>query len=351
MRGTRLSIFFLLTCFSSLAQTLHSPWDSQTIAPAKIPYTCPTPPPFADTVDPGTYYIDSHASVIDPAKKAAYEKATEAPIHFSQSVTLAADAWLSKGNQQAATCVLTLLTAAAGAHAWTGKMPDYSGVYTQNWLLSAVAVSYLKVRGSHIATPAQDAEIQHWFDQLGHRVMDFFIAEANRIGNDKENNHRYWAGLALTAEGIADNDPASYRWGLDSYRIGIDNIQPDGSLTAEMNRGQMAHHYHLFALAALVITAELAAANSTDLYSLDNGAMHRLVALCTAGLEDPGIFARRTGIQQVVTRPYTGGDIGWAVPYVRRFPNPQLAALIAGAPWVRYTTWGGAPPNDKPQTP
>ena len=246
---------------------------------------------------------------------------------------------------------LDLLTAAAKANAWTGKMPDFSGVYSQNWLLSAVAVAYLKVRGAPVSTPEQNAAIQRWFDQLAHRVTDFFDAEAKRLGNAKENNHLYWAGLALTAEGIADNDPVAYRWGLASYQIGIDNIQPDGSLLAEMNRGQMAMHYHLYAVAALVITAEIAEANGTDLYSMDHGAIHRLVALCTAGLADPGTFARRTGVQQVVTLPYGGGDIGWAVPYVRRFPNPQLSAFLAKAPWVRYTTWGGDPPVSKTKAP
>jgi poly(beta-D-mannuronate) lyase len=69
------------------------------------------------------------------------------------------------------------------------------------------------------------------------------------------------------------------------------------------------------------------------------------VNFCVAGLEDPTLLQKRTGVAQVVTLPYAGSDIGWAVPYVHRFPNPQLSSLIAKAPWVRYTTWGGAPPD------
>ena len=347
MRCVLLAIVVLLAGLPALAQNLYSPWDFEKITPSESSYTCPHWPAFANTVDPGNYYIDSRNSVIDPAKKAAYDSATEALTRFSQSVALAADAWRSEGSSQAARCVYTLLSAAAQANAWTGKMPDYSGVYRQNWLLSAVAISYLKARGAHVSTPGQDAEIQGWFELLAQRVIDFFNAEANRIGKDKENNHRYWAGLSLTAEGIATDDLTAYRWGLGSYEIGVDNIQPDGSLTAEMNRGQRAMSYHLYALAPLVITAELAQANGTDLYSFDHGAIHRLVALCTAGLKDPGVFAKRTGMEQVVTLPYSGGDIGWAVPYVHRFPDPQLSALIAQAPWTRYTTWGGAPPDGK----
>ncbi len=38
-------------------------------------------------------------------------------------------------------------------------------------------------------------------------------------------------------------------------------------------------------------------------------------------------------------------EIGWAVPYVQRFPNPQLSTWIAQAPWVRFWQWGGTPPD------
>ncbi len=334
----------LAFCAILPAQTLVSPWDAYPPAITQTAYRCPAPPASTLTLDPGTYYTDSKASITDPAKKLAYQQATEAPTTLSRNAALAADFYLEHGSLPAAQCVVTLLNAPAEAHAWTGKMPDYSGVYTQNWTLSAVAIAYLKVRTAHAATPQQDTAIQAWFDQLAHRITYFFILEASRLGNAKENNHMYWAGLALTAEGIADDDLLNFQWGLGAYQIGIDNIQPDGSLTAETARGQMAMHYHLYALAPLIITAELAEANHIDLYTADSGAIQRLVALCTSALEDPTVFEKRTGIQQIVEQPYAGSDIGWAVPYVRRFPNPQLSALIAKAPWTRYTTWGGTPP-------
>jgi hypothetical protein len=35
----------------------------------------------------------------------------------------------------------------------------------------------------------------------------------------------------------------------------------------------------------------------------------------------------------------------WGVPYVHRFPNPQVSSLIAHAEWTRLWQWGGAPPG------
>jgi poly(beta-D-mannuronate) lyase len=324
---------------------LRSPWDDRKIALTDAAYSCPAPPPFARTQEISSYYIDSHASVIDPQKFAAFQKASEASGRLSQYAALAADAYLDKGSRAAALCVYSLLDAAAKADAWDGKMSGYQGVYLQNWLLSAVGIAYLKVRPSGLGTAAQQTDIQKWFGVLAVRVGEFFDAEVKSMGENRENNHLYWAGLAIAADAIANNDNDAGQWALNAFRIGLENIQPDGSLKAEMDRGQMALHYHLYALAPLIMLAEMGEANRIDLYAENNGALHRLVKLCEAGLEDPTILEKRTGVTQVVTLPYGGSDIGWAVPYVRRFPDANLSALIAKAPWVRYTTWGGEPPE------
>lgn len=326
-------------------ERLVSPWDALKITATNAPYTCPVPPPFVVTVDVDPYYVDSHASVIDQKKFDAFQKASEPSTHLSQYVTLAADDYLAKGSKPAAACAYMLLDAAAKADAWAGKMPGFQGVYLQNWLLSAVGIAYLKVRGSGAGTAEQDMEIQRWFGHLAARVRQFFDSEIERMGLDEENNHLYWAGLAVAAEAIADNDHDSGQWAMMAYKAGLDNIQPDGSLRAELKRGQMALHYHLYALGPLIIFAELAETNGIDAYAYNDGAIHRLVKFCVAGLQDPTILEKRTGVKQVISLPYSGSDIGWAVPYVKRFPSATLSDLIAKAPWVRSTTWGGAPPE------
>ncbi|HEY2468750.1 MAG TPA: alginate lyase family protein [Terracidiphilus sp.] len=340
------SLFVLLTnAAHGQDEKLRSPWDNIKIVQTDAPYNCPAPPSFAVTVDVDSYYVDSHASVIDPKKLDAFQKVSEPSTHLSQYVTLAADDYLAKGSKPAATCAYTLLEASAKADAWAGQMPGFQGVYLQNWLLSAVGIAYLKVRQSGAGTAEQDADIQQWFNHLAMRVREYFDSEIERSGLDEENNHLYWAGLAVAAEAIADNDHDAGRWAFMAYKTGIDAIQPDGSLRTELRRGQMALHYHLYALGPLVIFAELAEANDIDAYAYNGGAIHRLVNFCLAGLQDPNILEKRTGVKQVVTLPYSGLDIGWAVPYVKRFPNAALSDLIAKAPWVRFTSWGGAPPE------
>src|SRR5271169_2033431 len=142
------------------AKKLRSPWDNHKIEQTQVGYDCPAPPPFASTVEIGSYYVDGHASVTDQQKLAEFQKASEASTHLSQYAALAADAYLDKGSRAAAVCVYSLLDAAARAHAWAGKMPSFQGVYLQNWMLSAVAISYIKVRDSGAGTAPQDARIR-----------------------------------------------------------------------------------------------------------------------------------------------------------------------------------------------
>ena len=347
MRGASFCWLFVagaLACVPGSAQRLRSPWDTARITPTDASYNCPAPPAFARTINVEGYYTDKQYSVIDPQKLAAFNAASEGPTHLGQYATSAADAWLSRGSRSAAACVYSLLDAAAKADAWDGKMPQPNGVYLQNWMLGGTAIAYLKVRNSRTGTADQDADIQRWFRLVAARVREYFDMQRTRPGSDAYNNHMYWAGLAVAAQGIAGNDVNAFLWGMNTYYLGVNAIQPDGSLTAEMNRAGMAEHYQLYALGPLVMLAELGVANGLDLYPLNNGAIHRLVKFSVAGRLDTSIIEKRTGVPQNLP-PLTGGlEIGWAVPYVQRFPDTQLSDLIAKA-WVNFWQWGGAPPN------
>lgn len=327
------------------AERLHSPWDLQKIAATDAPYACPAPPAFAKTLSLEGYYVDKKYSVIDKEKLAHFNEESERPTRLGQYAANAADAWLSQGSRAAAACVYSLLAAAAASNAWADTMPRNNGVYVQNWLLSGTAIAYLKVRNSGAGTAEQNAAIQQWFALLAKRVRVYFDDSRKRPGSDAWNNHMYWAGLAVAAEGVADGDEDALVWGLATYEMGVHAIEPDGSLGAEMGRGRMALHYQLYALGPLILLAELAESNGVDLYPALGGAIHRLVHFDVNALQDPSLIARAAGEAQVIQAPYTGLEVGWAVPYRERFPSAELDRLIAQAPWVRFWQWGGAPPS------
>jgi poly(beta-D-mannuronate) lyase len=334
-----------LAALPASSQRLLSPWDAVRVSPSDAPYSCPAPPVFSKTLKLEGSYIDKKMSVIDPKKEAEFQQAAAGPTHLGQYAGLAADAWQSMGSHAAAACAYSLLAAAAQADAWTDKMPTNNSVYMQNWMLSGTAMAYLKVRNSGAGTAEQDVQIQQWFRQLAGRVREYFDEGRKRPGSDSWNNHRYWAGLSVAAAGIANNDADAYLWGLSSYEMGIHAMQPDGSLLAEMGRGQRALHYQLYALGPLIMLAELGEANGIDLYAERNGAIHRLVKFDVAAMKDPSLLEKRAEAKQDAGPPYAGLEIGWAVPYVQRFPNGDLSVLMAKATSLRFWQWGGAPPE------
>jgi poly(beta-D-mannuronate) lyase len=347
----RASLFFAFLAalaplsLHALPERLRAPWDGARVTPTDTPYNCPEPPAFSRTLSVQGYYTDKKYSITDAQKEAEFQKSVEGPTHLGQFAGLAADAWQGKGSRAAAACVYSLLSAAAKADAWDDKMPDNNGVYIQNWMLSGTALAYLKVRNSGAGTALQDAQIQQWFQKLAAQVRAYFDNGRKQPGTDAWNNHMYWAGLAVASAGIADNDADAFLWGLSTYEMGIHAIQPDGSLDAEMGRGQKALHYQLYALGPLVMLAELGEANGLDLYAEREGTIHRLVRFDLAAMKDPSLLEIRAEAKQEAKPPYAGLEIGWAVPYTQRFPNADLSAMIAQAATLRFWQWGGAPPN------
>ena len=324
---------------------LQSPWDLHPVAVSDVPYTCPAAPQLPHHFTTNSYYIDSHHSVIDPALKKHYEDSVAPIEEFSRALVKAADTYQTKGSRAAQQCVYTLLEDAAKQKALSENMGSGQASYVQGWNLGTWAVGYLKVRASGVASIEQDHEIAKWLKKLAEENQDYYEGKRHRSSsNDAHNNHLYWAGFAISAAGIANNDRGLFRWGMDAYREGVQSIQNDGTLPLEMDRGQRALHYHLYALAPLVMLAELGEANGLDLYAESNFAIKRLVDRCVSGLEDPGFFERKTGVAQVTTPEIQASEIGWAQPYLRRFPDARLSALLAQAHQLSFTTWGGLPP-------
>jgi poly(beta-D-mannuronate) lyase len=324
---------------------LRSPWDLQPVAASDTPYSCPQAPELPQDFATNSYYTDSHHSVIDPTLKKQYEDSVATVEDFSRDVVKAADAYRTTGSHAAADCALSLLQSAAKQKTLAGRMDGHQSYYVQGWNLGAWAVAYLKVRGSGIATSATTKEILSWFLSLADSNRGYYEDKRRHAGpSDAYNNHLYWAGFAISAAAIANDDRGLFRWGMDAYRQGAHDIHEDGTLPMELDRGQMALHYHLYALAPLVMLAEFGETNGIDLYAERDYAIKRLVARCVSGLQDPGFFQEKTGVAQVTTPQIEAWQISWAQPYTRRFPDAKISALMGQAPRLNYTMLGGLPP-------
>ena len=350
MRSNLIALCAGVALFSLSAiaqQPLRSPWDGKPVAMTSAPYSCPATPNIApDLTTDGFYRLDDPThSIIDPVRQEAYNKSSGPVKAAGQAIVAAADAYQTTGSKQAAECALKLIDAMAKQHSLTGKMSSNQAYYVQGWVAGAVAIGYLKIRDTHLATPQQAKSIGDWLVSVGEESKDYFDTRHAKGTSDARNNHYYWAGVEMAAIGVAANNRADFDWSVAAYDAGVSQIRPDGTLPLEMARGKRALHYHLYALAPLVMIAEFGEANHLDLYAHSGGAIHRLADVSIAGLSNPELFVKATGVQQEVPAKPSGDQIGWAPPYEHRFPNPQLAKYIANAPSLSVYYLGGLPPK------
>lgn len=331
------------------ASKLRSPWDAHTVKFTDAPYTCPAIVHLSPDLTTNGFYSDSKSSIIDPEKWKAYA-ATSGPYKdLGNRIVNAADAYQATGSRAAAACALQHMDAAAKDGVFTGKMSSNQAYYVQGWVIGAVAIAYLKVRDSGLITASQRQEILSWIEKVVSQSEGYFEAHKAKSAGDAQNNHLYWAGVEVAAAGIAANDRKLFDWGMETYKDGISQIQPDGSLQQEMRRGQRALHYHLYALAPLVYLAEFGEDNGLHSWAERDFAIKKLADLCIAGLNDNSFFVKATGIaQDTPNGPPAAEQISWAKIYLARFPNPQLAKLLEQAQSLSYMYLGGLPPDHFP---
>ncbi|WP_266168288.1 alginate lyase family protein [Dyella subtropica] len=275
---------------------------------------CNVPAPLG-TIDPPGFYDDP----------AGYAQAVKPMRAFISQLNQAADAgqW---------SCTLDLLQGWAGGNALMGPITGYQGYYERSWAGTDFALVLLRMpQGVRNANASRVAAITPWLENIAVATRD-----ADAI-NHLHNNLVYWAGLNLTAIGTIAQKPYLIDAGLARAREGINDIQPNGSLTREVARGDRALHYHTFALIPLVFTAELVKGQGIDLYQENGNAIARLANLVTNAVIDPSSFAKITPIPQQLF-PWTFQDeLSWMEPYYARTKDPRLPALIA--PRRPFSEW------------
>jgi len=344
------STTFVLACAcfgGAFAAPLHSPWSGHPVALTDVPFDCPALPLVApDLITDGFYRLDDPThSIVDPVRMAAYTASSGPVKAVGLALVHEADVFRTTGSKAAAHCALDQIMSLAQQRSLTGKMSSSQAYYVQGWIAGALAIAYLKISDAGLSTPEQNRIVGAWLQQVGHATRDWYDEHAARSHDPLGNNHLYWAGVELAAIGVIAGDRKDFDWGIATYENGVAQIRPDGTLPLEMARGSRALHYHLYALAPLVLLAEFGEVNGIDLYAAHGGAVHRLVDISIKGLADPALFVAATGKQQESSHPVSGDQIGWAPPYLRRFPDPTLARYVKEAPSLSVFYLGGLPPG------
>jgi poly(beta-D-mannuronate) lyase len=284
------------------------------------------PPPVRDIIA-DRFYVDSASSVADKAIIARNRTALATLDHTLNAVLAMEDKGLA-GDKESAVCAGHWLAVWGQGGAMLGLMSSQQATMERKLRTAGMAVGYLKIR--QVIDPAERATIDTWMNDLADHVV------ADQGWPARRNNLVYWSGFAAGAVGTATGAVRHLDYSRRVYEAGITDIRPDGTLPMELARRQKALDYTNYALAPLVMAAELAALRGEDWYGHQDGAIHRLVARVLAGLHDPKGFAALAGEPSVdVPR---GGLLGWLAFYRRRFPD-----RVDGAPAgpFHYSWLGG----------
>jgi poly(beta-D-mannuronate) lyase len=209
------------------------------------------------------HYLSGSNGPINPEEA----KATVPYQKLQNAVTDGASRYAATGDHAEALCVANLLARWAAAR----TLLDYSykessqAWYQVEWTLSSISLGYSIVQSDPSIPAAQRKQILKWM----HDVTEYMFDQDPRPDDHtRENNHAYWRALCATSVGILTSDDKLYRRGLEQYARAIGQMNPDGSLPLEMARHENALHYQSFALTPLVMIAELAARQGTDLYGI-----------------------------------------------------------------------------------
>ncbi|HWW99295.1 alginate lyase family protein [Collimonas sp.] len=293
---------------------------------------CPEAPAGLRDIEANGYYSDAHYSIVDPVLKAKNEAAVKPFSDYLATVSANADRYIASGDTEAAQCALHWLDRWAVDGAMLGKVSSSQAQYERKWTLAGIALAYIKLRPQ--AEPAQRAHIEAWLPQLADAALAF-VSDSKRA----RNNHYYWVGLAVMATGVATGEQRYIDAASKIYDSALNDIGDDGSLPLEMNRAGRALAYHNYALAPLVMMAELSRMNHDNWYQRRHGRLQKLAQLVLDGIADPAWFVQKTGAAQEIPK---GGVLGWIVFY--REAAPELTApsqaLMTQAPF-RNAQLGG----------
>ncbi len=284
------------------------------------------------------HYISGSNGPINPAENIA----TTPYRQLDEAVSRGAGRYVATGDSAEAVCIANLLAKWAAAN----SLLDYSSQessqawYQVEWTLSSISLSWSVVQTDPAIPAAQRAAILGWM----HKVTEHMFDEDPRPGDSAhENNHAYWRALCATSVGILTSDDKLFRRGLAQYFRAIGQLNPDGSFPLEMARHENALHYQSFALAPLVMIAELASRQGLDLYSLrvNNHTVADAVSFLIRTSANPNLIKKYASEPQTFSLFSGETPPAWIEFWAARHPGKLLSGESnppAGETWSLLLT-------------
>ena len=126
-------------------------------------------------------------------------------------------------------------------------------------------------------------------------MRHYFDTDAGPIS--RQNNHRYWAALALAGVGKQTANHDDVAWAVASYAVGVCQVTTDGFLPLELSRRTQARNYHLYAYEALHAVQQLLPDETARVAIECREGLQRLANTVTR-VDSGSLFQSITGVAQ-----------------------------------------------------
>ncbi len=279
-------------------------------------------PPTGPIRIPHHYLSGSHGPT-NPAEAAA----TRVYGAFEKRITAGMNQYLATGSHTESACALAQLDAWAQAKALLNYDPKESSQawFQVEWTLSSAGTTASVLVNDTTLDPDAVHRVTEWLDLAARTLISY------EKPTDTGNNHHDWRALAATSIGVVASDDVLFRFGVDTYKQAIGQLDKNGALPLEMERHERATHYQGFALQPLIVIAEFAERQGIDLYAYQSHGRTLRDAILFYGhaIDDPSLIKPYTNDAQMAD--FNASDYAPFAFYLARFgPNGLPSSILKG---------------------
>lgn len=233
---------------------------------------------------------DGLKSSVDRVSSLERERLVAPISNYMRIIASDADAYLDRGSSSHAACAVGGLREWARAGALLGSTNNEAANKEIIWNSAGLALAYLRVKP--VASPAEAAEIELWLGRLAGRVMGLYSRSA------RHDNILCWVALVAVSTAAATGDQDLWNTGTRLHEIALREVDADGALPLELERGRRALAYHNFALVPLLAADVIRRRYSHPTSPSSVAALNRLASFVQANSVDPSTISRLAGAEQ-----------------------------------------------------
>jgi poly(beta-D-mannuronate) lyase len=308
------------------------------------PFACrPAPEPMLDMSGLESRYVknDPTQSKVDPAMAAREAARGKALWDFTNQLGRMADQYMLSNppRPEIADCIINHLAGWARVAALTQNIGQnheigrHQAIMLQAWSLAGMTSAYMKLGNRRTDRSAEDRDVLHWFRILSDSVATEYSNQTSTWYRNRANNHGLWAGLAVANAGILLSDKRKVEFGLALLDHGLATVAANGSLPAEMARGERAMLYQHFGTIAIMGLVAIADANHRTLSDAQEQALERLVGF---NIESTRKLIADSGLPpNQLPKPLDKSAFAWAEVAVCYFRERRPALAEQSEAFVR----------------